>query len=101
MARRTKAETASSTTKPNVDRIVTVGCCGFPVPATRYFQEEFTYVEVQDVHVATSVMGTIRRWKRESPPSFQFAVIAPRDVGLEGYRDGKIVETALGQLMGV
>ncbi len=58
-------------------------------------------MEVQDVHVATSVMGTIRRWKRESPPGFQFAVISPRDVGLEGYRDGKIVETALGQLTDV
>lgn len=96
---RAKTKPQQPAEKPKLD--ITIGCCGFPVPATRYFQEEFTYVEVQDIHVATNVMGTIRRWKRESPPSFQFAVIAPRDIGTEGYRDGKIVETALGQLTDV
>jgi uncharacterized protein YecE (DUF72 family) len=76
---------------------ITLGCCGFPVPPTRYFQD-FGYVEVQDVMPG---MGTIRRWKREAPAEFRFAVIAPRDIGQEGYREGKITETALGNLRGV
>jgi uncharacterized protein YecE (DUF72 family) len=98
MASRKKPE-AASPAPPKAD--ITIGCCGFPVPATRYFQEEFTYVEVQDIHVNTNAMGTIRRWKRESPPSFRFAVMSPRDVGQEGYRDGKVVENALAQLVEV
>lgn len=76
---------------------VTIGCCGFPVPPTRYFQD-FGYVEVQDV---TPGMGTIRRWKREAPAGFRFAVIAPREIGQEAYKPGKIVETALANLRGV
>ena len=31
--------------------MVTIGCAGFPVPATRYFKE-FLFVEVQETHVA-------------------------------------------------
>lgn len=74
-----------------------IGCCGFPGPPTRYYQE-LAYVEVQDVHVATPGMGTIRRWKREAPPGFVFAAMAPREVGAEAYRAGKIVDAALAQL---
>ena len=73
---------------------ITIGCAGFPVPATRYFKE-FLFVEVTDTHVAQPGAGTIRRWRREAPPGFVFAVQAPNDVGLEGYRAGKLVESAL------
>lgn len=73
---------------------ITIGCAGFPVPATRYFKE-FLFVEVTDTHVAQPGAGTIRRWRREAPPGFVFAVQAPKDVGQEGYREGKLVETAL------
>ncbi len=80
--------------------MITVGCAGFPVPATRYFRE-FLFVEVQETHIALPGPGTIRRWRREAPEGFQFALLGPREVGQEGFRDGKVVETALKMLSGV
>src|SRR5262245_43135684 len=74
--------------------MITVGCAGFPVPATRYFRE-FTFVEVQETHVSLPGPGTIRRWRREAPEGFQFALLGPREIGQEGFRDGKVIETAL------
>lgn len=74
--------------------MITVGCAGFPVPATRYFKE-FSFVEVQDTHVSTPGPGTVRRWKREAPAEFRFALLGPREIGQEGFRDGKVIETAL------
>lgn len=82
------------------DAILTIGCAGFPVPATRYFKE-FMFVEVQETHVALPGMGTIRRWKREAPPGFAFSLLAPREIGQEGFRDGKVVESALKSLTDV
>lgn len=79
---------------------LTIGCAGFPVPATRYFKE-FLFVEVTDTHVAQPGAGTIRRWRREAPPGFVFAVQAPKDVGQEGYREGKLVESALKNMVEV
>jgi uncharacterized protein YecE (DUF72 family) len=80
--------------------MVTIGCAGFPVPATRYFKE-FLFVEVQETHVALPGMGTIRRWRREAPPGFKFAMLAPREIGQEGFREGKVTETALKNLVEV
>ena len=74
--------------------MITIGCAGFPVPATRYFKE-FLFVEVQDTHVTQPGTGTIRRWRREAPPGFAFAMLAPKDIGTEGFREGKVTETAL------
>jgi len=80
--------------------MITVGCAGFPVPATRYFKE-FMFVEVQETHVSMPGPGTIRRWRREAPQGFQFALLGPREVGQEGFRDGKVIETALKAIEGV
>jgi uncharacterized protein YecE (DUF72 family) len=77
--------------------MLTIGCAGFPVPATRYFKE-FLFVEVQDTHVAQPGTGTIRRWRREAPPGFAFALLAPREIGQEGFRDAKVTEMALKNL---
>jgi len=74
--------------------MITIGCAGFPVPATRYFKE-FLFVEVQETHLAQPGTGTIRRWRREAPPGFGFALLAPREIGQEGFREGKVTETAL------
>lgn len=79
---------------------ITVGCAGFPVPATRYFKE-FMFVEIQETHHALPGMGTIRRWRREAPEGFTFAMLAPREIGQEGFREGKVVETALKTLADV
>ena len=77
--------------------MITIGCAGFPVPATRYFKE-FLFVEVQETHVTQPGTGTIRRWRREAPPGFAFALLAPRDIGQEGFREGRVTETALKNL---
>jgi uncharacterized protein YecE (DUF72 family) len=74
--------------------MITVGCAGFPVPATRYFKE-FLFVEIPDTHLTLPGTGTIRRWRREAPPTFEFAVVAPREIGQESFRAGKVIETAL------
>jgi uncharacterized protein YecE (DUF72 family) len=77
--------------------MLTIGCAGFPVPATRYFKE-LLFVEVQDTHVTQPGTGTVRRWRREAPSGFAFSVLAPRDIGQEGFRPGKIVEGAVRNL---
>jgi len=85
---------------PAAPPTITVGCAGFPVPATRYFKE-FMFVEIQETHHALPGMGTIRRWRREAPDGFTFAMLAPREIGQEGFREGKVVETALKSLLDV
>ncbi len=77
--------------------MITMGCAGFPVPATRYFKE-FLFVEVQETHVTLPGTGTIRRWRREAPKGFRFALLAPREIGQEGFREGKVIESALKSL---
>jgi uncharacterized protein YecE (DUF72 family) len=74
--------------------MITVGCAGFAVPATRYFKE-YGFVEVQETHRAVPGPGTIRRWRREAPEGFQFALLGPREIGQESFRSGKVIETAM------
>lgn len=74
--------------------MITVGCAGFAVPATRYFKE-YNFVEVQETQRAVPGPGTIRRWRREAPEGFEFALLGPREVGQESFRSGKVIETAL------
>ncbi len=74
--------------------MITVGCAGFAVPATRYFKE-YDFVEVQETHRAVPGPGTIRRWRREAPEGFQFALIGPREVGQESFRAGKVIDDSL------
>lgn len=80
--------------------MITVGCAGFAVPATRYFKE-YLFVEVQETHLAVPGPGTVRRWRREAPDGFQFALLGPRQIGQEGFRSGKVIESALETLRGV
>jgi uncharacterized protein YecE (DUF72 family) len=74
--------------------MITVGCSGFAVPATRYFRE-YEFVEVQETHRAVPGPGTIRRWRREAPEGFQFALLGPREIAQESFRSGRVIETAL------
>jgi uncharacterized protein YecE (DUF72 family) len=80
--------------------MITIGCAGFPVPATRYFKE-FLFVEVQDTHVSLPGTGTVRRWRREAPDGFDFSVLAPREIGQEGFRNGQACESSLRNLAAV
>ena len=79
---------------PFCPMLITVGCAGFPVPPTRYFKD-FAFVEIQETHIGVPGMGTVRRWRREAPGTFTFAMVAPRDVEQEGFRAGKVVEAAI------
>ena len=85
---------------PELATQLTIGCAGFPVPATRYFKE-FMFVEVQETHLAVPGTGTIKRWRREAPKGFGFSLLAPREIGQEGYREGKVIESALKTLLTV
>lgn len=78
----------------------TVGCAGFAVPATRYFKEYF-FVEIQETNLAVPGPGTIRRWGREAPKGFEFALLGPREIIQEGFKPGKVVEAALDALASV
>jgi uncharacterized protein YecE (DUF72 family) len=80
--------------------MITIGCAGFPVPATRYFKE-FLFVEVQDTHVSLPGTSTVRRWRREAPDGFAFSVLAPREIGQDGFRNGQACETSLTNLAAV
>ena len=80
--------------------MLVVGCAGFAVPATRYFKE-YLFVEVQETHVAVPGPGTVRRWRREAPDGFQFALLGPRQISQDGFRNGGITESALATLLGV
>jgi uncharacterized protein YecE (DUF72 family) len=77
--------------------MISIGCAGFSRPAPVYFKE-FAFVEVGAVSSSTPGMGTIRRWRREAPPGFRYAILAPREIGQEGFREGKVTENALKNL---
>jgi uncharacterized protein YecE (DUF72 family) len=55
-------------------------------------------VEIQETLHAVPGPGTIRRWRREAPDGFEFGLLGPRQIGQEGFRSGKVVETALEEL---
>ncbi len=80
--------------------MLTVGCAGFAVPATRYFKE-YLFVEIQETNLAVPGPGTIRRWGREAPDGFEFALLGPREIIQEGFKPGKVIDTALEALAGV
>lgn len=80
--------------------MLTVGCAGFAVPATRYFKE-YLFVEIQETHLAVPGPGTIRRWGREAPEGFEFALLGPREIVQENFKSGKVVDAALEALAGV
>ena len=85
--------------KPVSGKVI-IGCAGFPVPPTRYFKD-FAFVEIQETHMGIPGMGTLRRWRREAPPEFSFAMLGPREIGQEGFRAGKVVDAALKNLTDV
>ena len=80
--------------------MITVGCAGFAVPATRYFKE-YRFVEIQETQLAVPGQGTLRRWQREAPSDFNFALLGPKEIGQEAFRDGSVLKNALDGLKGV
>lgn len=57
------------------------------------------FLEVQETHLHMPGPGTVRRWRREAPEGFHFALLGPREIGQEGFREGKVTETALKALV--
>ena len=70
------------------------------MPPTRYFKD-FAFVEIQETHMGMPGMGTLRRWRREAPDGFCFAMLGPREIGQESFRAGKVVDAALKNLADV
>jgi len=56
--------------------MVRVGCAGFSIPQSRYFQE-FRLLEVQETAMRAPGAGTISRWQREAPEGFEWTLLAP------------------------
>ncbi|MCH2110810.1 MAG: DUF72 domain-containing protein, partial [Polyangiaceae bacterium] len=80
--------------------MLTIGCAGFAVPATRYFKE-YLFVEIQETNLGIPGPGTVRRWGREAPEGFEFALLGPREIIQEGFKLGPVVDTALENLAGI
>ncbi len=70
-----------------------IGCSGFPVPATRYLRE-FMLAEVADTFLGVPGPALVRRWKREAPENFVFTALAPRDLGIDGFKPAATVDSA-------
>ena len=80
--------------------MITVGCAGFAVPATRYFKE-YQYVEINDTFKVVPGPGTVRRWRREANEEFEFALLGPREIAADFFRPGPIMDQSIANLMGV
>ena len=53
-----------------------VGCCGFPRARGAYFAAGFPVVEVQQTFYRPPPPATLRRWRQEAPPHFEFTLKA-------------------------
>lgn len=54
---------------------VRIGCCGFVRSRAAYFAE-FDVVEIQQTFYKLPQMETVRRWREEAPPAFEFTMKA-------------------------
>lgn len=52
-----------------------IGCCGFPVPQSRYV-DLFPVVEVQTTFYQPPQVTTLQRWRAQVPPTFEFTLKA-------------------------
>jgi uncharacterized protein YecE (DUF72 family) len=79
---------------------IVVGCSGFSIPASRYFKE-FPYVEITETQISVPGTGTVKRWRREAASTFAFALLAPREIAQEAFKESKVTDGALAMLTGV
>jgi uncharacterized protein YecE (DUF72 family) len=59
--------------------MIKVGCCGFPVAMSRYF-EQFGLVELNRTFYHYPREKTVADWKRNAPDEFEFTVKAHQDI---------------------
>jgi uncharacterized protein YecE (DUF72 family) len=55
--------------------MIRVGCCGFPVNRSTYYQN-FDVVEVQQTFYQLPRIATGEKWREEAPPKFEFTMKA-------------------------
>lgn len=55
--------------------VIKVGCCGFPKAKKTYYQD-FKVVEIQQTFYQIPRLETVRRWREEAPPDFEFSIKA-------------------------
>jgi uncharacterized protein YecE (DUF72 family) len=77
-----------------------VGCAGFPVPVSRYWGE-LRAVEIVETELGIPGEGTVRRWAREAPAGYGFALLAPKAIAAGGFGKGKENAAVLEALAGV
>lgn len=55
--------------------MILAGCCGWPVSRGGYFQR-FRTVEINSSFYNLPQLATVRRWKQEAPPGFEYSLKA-------------------------
>lgn len=64
--------------------MIFVACSGFPVPVSRYWTE-LPAVELAETELGIPGAGTVRRWMREPPKGYGFAILAPKTLAESGF----------------
>lgn len=67
----------------NATRPVKIGCCGFRLSRAEYFSR-FPVVEVQQTFYQPPQIETLRRWREDAPPDFEFTIKAWQLITHEG-----------------
>ena len=57
--------------------MVKIGCCGFPVARSRYF-ENFDVIEIQRTFYDFVNPGLLEKWRVQAPEHFEFLLKAPQ-----------------------
>ncbi len=55
--------------------MIKIGCCGFPVSRTRYF-EVFPVVEIQQTFYQPPHVSLVQKWRQKAPADFEFTMKA-------------------------
>ena len=55
--------------------VIKVGCCGFPVAKEKYYKS-FNVVEIQQTFYQPPQEKTVRKWREQAPPDFEFMLKA-------------------------
>lgn len=77
--------------------MVVVGCAGFPVPVSQYW-EAFDAVEISETKLGVPGAGTLRRWVREAGPDYVFSILAPGPVTDSSFEVNELNRELLEQL---
>ncbi|MFQ5899468.1 MAG: DUF72 domain-containing protein [Candidatus Methylomirabilia bacterium] len=57
--------------------MIRVGCCGWPVSQSRYY-DAFDLIEVQESFYRLPRVATVEKWRAAAPSNFEFVLKAPQ-----------------------